>query len=184
MVIGGVIVPKIPVIINNLSDKLAGKYKAICVVLAVAAVVPVCLWFRNLDFSMNVLEPTDDGRYNLIRTMDQTDSLFVMGMDEMYGGLCGARNIMGINKDYAGFYSHVLPVGGWVVPSPIAEYYAHANGISNVYRSLVDRDDVYYYGGGEHMGYMYVYLNEKYGLGIEVKEQDFGDFMAWKFYRQ
>lgn len=184
MVLGGVIVPKITMIIASLSEKFAGKYKAICFALVAVTVIPVCLWFQTLDFSMNIFEPIDDGRYTLTQAMDQTDSLFVMGMDEMFGGLCGARNVMDINRDYAGFYSHVLPVGGWVVPSPIAEYYAHANGIPNVYKSLVDRDDVYYYGGGEHMGYLYVYLNEKYGPGIEVREQDFGDFMAWKFYRQ
>ncbi|MBP3196887.1 MAG: hypothetical protein J6N21_07765 [Butyrivibrio sp.] len=184
MVLGGVIVPKIPSLLNDMKKKLDGKAKAVCVVAMLASLIPVCLWAHKLDFSLQVFDEAGDYRYDLIKSMDQADALFVMSMDDMYGGLCGARSVMDINKDYAGFYSHVLPVGGWVVPSPVAEYYANVNGISNVYKALADRDDVYYYGGGEHMGYMYVYLNEKYGPGIEVKEQDFGDFMAWKFYRR
>ncbi|MBP3815159.1 MAG: hypothetical protein ILA12_10940 [Butyrivibrio sp.] len=184
MVLGGVIVPKVPEILRYISGKLGKNNKGFCVIVGIASLVPLFLWAQSLDFSLDVFNEPEDYRYNLIKTMDEKDALFVMSMDDMYGGLCGARSVMDINRDYAGFYSHVLPVGGWVVPSPIAEYYAHTNGISNVYKSLVDRDDVYYYGGGEHMGYLYVYLNEKYGPGIEVREQDFGDFMAWKFYGQ
>jgi hypothetical protein len=160
------------------------KASGICLaVLALFCVVVTGAWFRGIDFDSDAFAKTDNERYEMIHRMNDSDSLFVMSLDNMFGGLCGAINIFEINSDYAGFYSHVIPAGGWIVPAPIAELYANENGIANVYRSLPERDDLYYYGGGEHMGYMLMYLNEKYGPGIQVREERFDGFTAWKFYR-
>ncbi len=68
--------------------------------------------------------------------------------------------------------------------SPIGMYYANVHGIQNVFKSFIERDDVYYIGGGETAGYIYVYLNEKYGPGIGMQDVEFEWGTAWKFYRE
>lgn len=152
------------------------------IVLATAAVT--LIWqIRNIDYSYDNYAYSDTERYELFQNISKSDGFFVVNMDDMFGGLNGARNIMEIDRRYAGLYSNITAAGGYVIPAPNGMYYAHQRGITNVYGSLADRDDMYYVGGGEHMGYILMYINEKYGPGIEVRQEQFDGFTAWKFYR-
>lgn len=138
----------------------------------------------TLDYTHKSWDYRDNSRYEYIKSINNTDGLFVMSINEMFGGLCGAGNIWDINKrDFEGFYQNIIPSGGWIIPSPIGMYYAHENGISNVFKAFSERDDIYYLGGGETMGYLLMYQNEKYGPGISVTDVEFDWGTAWKFYR-
>lgn len=151
----------------------------------ICAVIALFFWQKeNLDYSIKSWENKDYSRYNYIKSISQTDGLFVMSINEMFAGLNGATNIWDINRtEYEGFYHNIIAVGGWVIPSPIGMYYAHENGISNVFKAFSERNDIYYIGGGETMGYLLVYQNEKYGPGISVTDVEFDWGTAWKFYR-
>lgn len=151
----------------------------------ICAVIALFFWQKeNLDYSAKSWESKDYSRYNYIKSISETDGLFVMSINEMFAGLNGATNIWDINRtEYEGFYHNIIAVGGWVIPSPIGMYYAHMNGITNVFKAFSERDDIYYIGGGETMGYLLVYQNEKYGPGISVTDVEFDWGTAWKFYR-
>ncbi|WP_026488672.1 hypothetical protein [Butyrivibrio sp. XBB1001] len=152
----------------------------------ICAVIALFFWQKeNLDYSIKSWENRDYSRYNYIKSINETDGLFVMSINEMFAGLNGATNIWDINRtEYEGFYHNIIAVGGWVIPSPIGMYYAHENGVSNVFKAFSERDDIYYIGGGETMGYLLVYQNEKYGPGISVKDVEFDWGNAWQFYRE
>ena len=149
------------------------------------AIVLTTVWSNaNLDFSHTSFSQRDMRGYERIKKINETDGLFVMSINEMYGGLCNASSIWDINKrDYEGFFENIISVGGWTIPSPIGMYYANTNGITNVFRAFVDRDDIYYVGGGETMGYLLMYLNEKYGPDIQVRDVEFEWGTAWEFFR-
>ena len=151
----------------------------------ICAVIAFFFWQKeNLDYSAKSWENKEYSRYNYIKSISETDGLFVLSINEMFAGLNGATNIWDINRtEYEGFYHNIIAVGGWVIPSPIGMYYAHENGIGNVFKAFSERDDIYYIGGGETMGYLLVYQNEKYGPGISVTDVEFDWGTAWKFYR-
>lgn len=152
--------------------------------IVLATAVIALIWqSRNLDYSYDNYAYSDTERYELFQNISKSDGFFVVSTDDMFGGLNGARNIMEIDRRYAGLYSNITAAGGYVIPAPNGMYYAHQRGITNVFGSLADRDDMYYVGGGEHMGYILMYINEKYGPGIEVRQEQFDGFTAWKFYR-
>lgn len=144
----------------------------------------VYVWqHRTLDYNYNNYEYSDTYRYELFQAISKADGFFVVSLDDIFGGLNGARNIMEIDSRYAGLFSNVAAAGSYIIPAPNGMYYAHQHGISNVFGSLADRDDMYYVGGGEGMGYLLMYINERYGPGIEVREEQFDGFSAWKYYR-
>ena len=163
---------------NTITEKIA----MVCVVV-VTAVVAFVWQDNNLDYNYDNNAYTETHYYDLFQAINKTDKFFVLSIDEMYGGFCGARNLMEMDRRYAGLYKNVTAAGNYLIPSPIGMYYAHQRGISNVFGSLADRDDMYYIGGGERMGYILMYINEKYGPGIDVYQEQFDGFEAWKFYR-
>ncbi|RKM57819.1 hypothetical protein D6855_12275 [Butyrivibrio sp. CB08] len=191
MVLGSAVMPDMKMIIEHLkssgsaSDKNEKPiWKALCVCASVATVVVVFIWqAKTLDYSYDNYAYSDTDRYELFQAISKADGFFVVSPDDMFGGLNGARNIMEIDRRYAGLYSNVTAAGGYVVPAPNGMYYAHQHGITNAFGSLADRDDMYYVGGGERMGYLLMYINEKYGPGIDVKEVAFDGFTAWKYFR-
>ena len=126
-----------------------------------------------------------DGTYYLFDELRNRDNLYVVGMMEAYLGLCGAENIFSINKaDYKDYFYNTFNVGGWQTPSPLSAYYPRLNGINSPIKALPDREDLYYVDDGEDMGYMLVYLQEKYGPEIQVDwVEDICDTSVWKFHR-
>ena len=136
----------------------------------------------NLDYNKKSWEKMETYQFERMKNIGASDGIFVLSINELYGGLCGASNIWAISRnDYDGFYENIIPVGGWIIPSPIGMYYAHQNGISNVFKAFIDRDDVYYVGGGETMGYLLRYLDEKYCTGVGVTDVQYEWGTAWKF---
>ncbi|SFC20799.1 hypothetical protein [Butyrivibrio sp. YAB3001] len=180
-----VLIPLLKNMIKSRGESNNMYSRVICWISIPVVIVLLFFWQKTyLYFTCTSFQNNDEERYSIFTKMDESDCLFVMSIDDMFGTLCGARNIFDIDRKYEGFYSHIIPVGGWIIPSPIGMYYAYQNGISNVFQNLSDREDMYYYGGGEHMGYLYAYLNEKYGPGIQVKNVEFDGFTAWKYYRE
>ncbi len=136
----------------------------------------------NLDYNKKSWEKIETYQFERMKNIGASDGIFVLSINELYGGLCGASNIWAISRnDYDGFYENIIPVGGWIIPSPIGMYHAHQNGISNVFKAFIDRDDVYYVGGGETMGYLLRYLDEKYCTGVGVTDVQYEWGTAWKF---
>ena len=129
-----------------------------------------------------VQEP--DGTYETAQGLHElSDYFFVTSIDDMYGGLCGAKNIFDVDSSYADYFANSVSIGGWMIPSPIGNYHANQRGISNPVKALFERDDVYYYGGGLHMGYIFAFIDEKYGPGASVEQVTFPNGMtAWKYH--
>ena len=135
------------------------------------------------DKGCRIVAETDFMYYKL-DALSKLDGFYITDVDTFYGPLCGARNIFDIDAKYRDFYGNICPFGGWVMPSPIGLYHANSNGISNPATALIERDDVYYVGGGERTGYVYVFLNEKYGPGINMEMVDEVEGAPiWKFYK-
>lgn len=191
MIIGSVILPDMKSIIDSLNSKLQDTKNGIMIkrtslgVISAATVLIAFIWqSKVLDYSYDNYAYSDSAGYELFQKITKVDDkFFVVSIDDMFGGLCGARNIMEIDRRYAGLFHNVTAAGNYVIPAPNGMYYAHQRGITNVFGSLADRDDMYYVGGGERMGYLLMYLNEKYGPGIGVREEEFDGFTAWKYYR-
>ncbi|MCR5656333.1 MAG: hypothetical protein K6G06_02615 [Butyrivibrio sp.] len=179
MIIGACILPKI----TKNTRFIKGKPELIASF--IASLLLMFIWQgANLDYSYKAFDTVYEYQHERIGNISAADGLFVLSIDDLYGGLCGARNIYDINGNYAGYYHNIFPVGGWIIPSPIGLYNSRKQGISNVFREFPDREDLYYVGGGEHMGYLLMYLNEKYGPGINVTQVEFDGFEAWKFFRE
>lgn len=191
MIIGTVILPDMKSIIGSVNQKLQNikngnliKRASLCVISAATVLIAFIWQGKVLDYSYDNYAYSDSAGYELFQKITKVDDkFFVVSIDDMFGGLCGARNIMEIDRRYAGLFHNVTAAGNYVIPAPNGMYYAHQRGITNVFGSLADRDDMYYIGGGERMGYLLMYLNEKYGPGISVREEEFDGFTAWKYFR-
>ncbi|MBE5823693.1 MAG: hypothetical protein E7308_06445 [Butyrivibrio sp.] len=191
MIIGSVILPDMKSIIDSVNQKLQNikngnliKRASLCVISAATVLITFIWQGKVLDYSYDNYAHSGDGTYELFQKITKVDDkFFVVSIDDMFGGLCGARNIMEIDRRYAGLFHNVTAAGNYVIPAPNGMYYAHQRGITNVFGSLADRDDMYYIGGGERMGYILMYINEKYGPGISVREEEFDGFTAWKYFR-
>lgn len=174
-------------LINERDDKADNKKlvrNIANVMAAIAAIILFIFWQgQSLDYSTNSFKSEEDSSYQKFQAIHNAEGYFILSLDDMYDGLSGARNILDIDRKYADLYSNITPAGGWVVLSPLARYYGNTIGISDAFRELPDRDDMYYIGGGERMGYLLMWLNEKYGPGINVTNVEFDGFTAWKFYR-
>lgn len=183
MMSGSILLPDM----KNIVDVTKNKYpvKFFLGLLSAAALLLAFLWQRTvLDYSYDNYAYSDSYGYELFQAISKVpDKFFVVSIDNMFGGLCGARNIMEIDRRYVGLFRNVAAAGNYVIPAPNGMYYAHQRGITNVFGSLADRDDMYYVGDGERMGYILMYINEKYGPGIEVREEEFDGFTAWKYFR-
>ena len=190
MILGTTIVPDTKDMLDGLKDKLStsklgkGIFKvSVCTISAATILIALVWQSKNLDYSYDNYA-YHDSSYDFFEALHKyNDKFFVLSIDDMFAGLCGAGNIMEIDKRYAGWFQNVASAGNYVIPAPNGMYYAHQRGITNVFGSLADRDDMYYIGGGERMGYLLMYLNEKYGPGISVREEEFDGFTAWKYYR-
>ncbi len=153
--------------------------------MAVICIVSAFIWQKNnLDYKRTCFNPKTDSSYEHIQDIHNADGFFVLSIDEMGAGYLGAKNIFEIDRSCAGLYSNMTQVGGWEIFSPLSDYYGNMLGISDCFKALVERDDVYYVGNGERMGYLLMWLNEKYGPDITVTEVEFDGFSAWKFIRQ
>ncbi len=154
------------------------KYKktfAICAIV-LSAVITIIFGAGKVDTFVNEKHcrviPEVDGMYDKVKAITDLDGFYFTDVDTLYSNLSGARNIFDIDAKYLDFYANVCPFGGWVMPSPIGLYHANLAGIANPARALVERDDVFFICGGEKAGYVYVYLNEKYGPGINMEMVD------------
>ena len=155
---------------------------------AASAVVTLIFGAQRVDEFVNekgchiAMEP--DFMYHKMAEITERDGFYITDIDTIYGDLCGAKNIFDIDAKYRDMYANVCPIGGWLIPSPIGLYEAHLNEISNPVTALFERDDVYFIGGGEKTGYLYVFLNEKYGPGINMEMVDEVEGAPiWKFYK-
>ena len=155
--------------------------------MAVIVVVTLFFWQKNyLDYSRRSylqVSDSDVERHNEIDSLAKSDGYYVVSVMRMVVGMCGAKNIFEIDKKYDGWFDNILFDGGWLLPSPIGLYSFNKNGVSTSAAALVDRDDVYYWGDGERMGYLYQFLNEHYGPGIEVRDTEVNGVSVWKFFR-
>ncbi|MBQ8032070.1 MAG: hypothetical protein IJ260_11175 [Butyrivibrio sp.] len=191
MMVGIAILPDMKDITDSVRYKITNarngnRFKKVSLgVISAATLVMAFVWQgKVLDYSYDNYAHSGDGTYELFQKITKVDDkFFVVSIDDMFGGLCGARNIMEIDRRYAGLFHNVTAAGNYVIPAPNGMYYAHQRGITNVFGSLADRDDMYYIGGGERMGYILMYINEKYGPGISVREEEFDGFTAWKYFR-
>ncbi|MBR4831394.1 MAG: hypothetical protein IKZ97_02055, partial [Butyrivibrio sp.] len=139
-------------------------------------------YFTDQKDSQIVREP--DSFYEKIQCIREREGFYVTDVDTVYGGLDGAKNIFDIDRKYLDLYDNICQIGGWIMPSPIGLYHAYVNDIDNPMRALVERDDVFYIGNGERAGYLYVFLNEKYGpgIGMDMVDEVCGA-PVWKFHR-
>ncbi|SCY16864.1 hypothetical protein SAMN02910451_01592 [Butyrivibrio hungatei] len=167
--------------------KSTGKKRILGIVMAVIAVVTLFSWQKNyLDYSRRSylqVSDSDVERHNEIDSLAKSNGYYVVSVMRMVVGMCGAKNIFEIDKKYDGWFDNILFDGGWLLPSPIGLYSFNKNGVSTSAAALVDRDDVYYWGDGERMGYLYQFLNEHYGPGIEVRDTEVNGVSVWKFFR-
>lgn len=164
-------------------DKLLSK-----IVLVLTCVACIIMMGNNLlnqfvDEKGSTVCGPDDGNYHNIKEISESEGFYVLSVDTAFGGLCGAKNIYSITKtEYEGYYHNMAAIGGSIIPSPIGYFYAHQAGIANPFRALFERNDVYYVGGGERMGYILVFLQEKYNKDITVEYVGtIGDNDVWKF---
>ena len=143
-------------------------------------------WQKDyLDYSQKSylrVRESDQIQYDEMYTLANSDGYFVVSVTKSLG-LCSARNIYDIDKKYEGWYKNIVFDGGWTIPSPIGLYYFRQAGMPNPFKALIERDDVYYVGDGERMGYIYQLLNEKYGPGIDVRNVEINGITVWQFYR-
>ncbi|RKM57064.1 hypothetical protein D6853_03335 [Butyrivibrio sp. X503] len=125
-----------------------------------------------------------DPTYEKVKAITEREGFYIVDVDTTYGDLCGARNIFDIDRKYLDYYENFCQIGGWIQPSPIGLYHANLNDIDNPIKSLIERDDVFYVGGGERAGYLYVFLNEKYGPGINMEMVDeVCGAPVWRYFR-
>ena len=170
--------------------KLYGRFKKGFMIVAVSMAVIACAVFVCGQFSYfknekngNIAE-APDGTYEKVKAITERDGFYIVDVDTTYGGLCGAKNIFDIDRKYFDYYENFCQIGGWIQPAPIGLYHAYMHEIDNPIKSLVDRDDVFYIGGGERAGYLYVFLNEKYGPGINMEMVDeVCGAPVWRFFR-
>ena len=175
---------------GNVFYGLYNKIRKPFAVLAVTSIiVSVAIFgYFKFDYFMNekgghiVAEP--DFTYDKVKAITEKDGFYIVDVDTVYGELNGAKNIFDINRSYLDYYENFCQIGGWIMPSPIGLYHAYVNDIDNPMRALVEREDVFYIGNGERAGYLYVFLNEKYGpgIGMDMVDEVCGA-PVWKFHR-
>ena len=166
------------------SDKVK-KTLGICAI-GLSAVITIIFGAGKVDTFVNQKHcrviPEDDWMYGKAKAITEREGFYLTDVDTLYSDLCGAKNIFDIDAKYRDFYANVCQFGGWIMPSPIGLYHANLVGIANPARALVERDDVFFIGGGEKAGYIYVYLNEKYGPGINMEMVDeVYEAPVWRF---
>ena len=158
---------------------------AAAIVAVLSCIVFVCGQYSFFITEKNgqvVYEP--DLTYEKVKAITERDGFYIVDVDTTYGELCGAKNIFDMDRKYLDYYANFCQIGGWIQPSPIGLYHANVNEIDNPMKALVDRDDVFYIGGGERAGYVYVFLNEKYGPGINMEMVDeVCGAPVWRYYR-
>lgn len=173
----------------NTIKGIGGKGIVSAILLVVTAACVLMIGCRLADQFVNIKNGyalgQTDGNYEQIKEISESEELYVLSVDSAFGGMCGAKNIYSITKDnYYDYFHNITPIGGFIIPSPIALYHANVAGIANPFRALFERDDVYYVGGAERMGYVLVFLQEKYGTDITVEYVDtIGDQDVWKYKR-
>ena len=158
---------------------------AAAIVAVLSCIVFVCGQYSFFITEKNgqvVYEP--DLTYEKVKAITERDGFYIVDVDTTYGELCGAKNIFDMDRKYLDYYANFCQIGGWIQPSPIGLYHANVNEIDNPMKALVDRDDVFYIGGGERAGYVYIFLNEKYGPGINMEMVDeVCGAPIWRYYR-
>ena len=158
---------------------------AAAIIAVLSCIIFVCGQYSFFITEKNghvVYEP--DLTYEKVKAITERDGFYIVDVDTTYGELCGAKNIFDMDRKYLDYYANFCQIGGWIQPSPIGLYHANVNEIDNPMKALVDRDDVFYIGGGERAGYVYVFLNEKYGPGINMEMVDeVCGAPVWRYYR-
>lgn len=166
------------------------KFKRCFFVAFLAASIAFCIiyirgqyvYFR--DEKGGKITQGTDLTYDKVKAITEREGFYIVDVDTTYGDMNGAKNIFDIDRKYLDYYENFCQIGGWVQPSPIGLYHARLNDIDNPMRALVDREDVFYIGGGERAGYVYVFLNEKYGPGINMEMVDeVCGAPVWRFFR-
>ena len=166
------------------TDKLKKAF-GVCAI-CISAVITIIFGAGKADIFIHEKHcsfiPEDDWMYGKVKAITEREGFYLTDIDTMYSDLCGARNIFDIDAKYRDYYANVCQFGGWIMPSPIGLYHANLYGIANPARALVERDDVYFIGGGEKAGYILVYLNERYGPGINMEMVDeINEAPVWRF---